>query len=107
MTPSIDTPLLSRSHHADFSVGNRDGRIYPQHRTITDHRDHPHGFYVEFPAGSEQFHEIHAPKLASLAGLDAAPGYAYTTHDCARLIRFIRDMPVSMILRNARPRVTF
>ncbi len=103
--PSIDTPLISLSTYAVFRRGKTSkGRVYPQHRTMDDKHLHPHGFYVEWPACSEQYYEIHAPALAKLAGLSHIEGQTYTAGDCARLISSLTRIPVPMILHAARPR---
>ncbi len=105
---SIDTPLLSRSTHASFSrktgLGTHGGRVYPQRKTKDDARHHPTGFYVEWPADSEDFREIHAPTLASISGHQAPAHHIFTPMEVAALIAAMHTIPVPQLLHACRPK---
>lgn len=105
---SIDLPLLSRSTYATFhrkeNSSRHTGRVYPQSRTKDDSRHHPTGFYVEWPATSEDFREIHAPTLAAITGHAAPHGHCFTPSEVAALIAAMHTIPVPQLLHACQPR---
>ena len=107
-TPTIDTPLLSRTTHASFTrktgLGSQTGRVYPQKKTKDAPRHHPQFFYVEWPAASEDFREIHAPTLASISGHQAPPNHTFTPMEVASLLAAMHTIPVPALLHACRPK---
>lgn len=106
--PSIDLPLLSRATHATFArktgISTQKGRVHPQRRTKDDPRQHPEFFYVEWPACSENFQEIHAPTLARITGHQAPAKHCFRLDEVAALLAAMHTIPVPALLHAARPK---
>ena len=106
---SIDLPLLSRATYSTFTrhwgdSGPKHGQVYPQRRTPDDKRHHPELFYIEWPAASEDFREIHAPTLAAITGNKAPTGHCFRLHEVAALIASMHTIPVPQLLHACRPK---
>ena len=105
---SFDLPLLSRTTHATFArktgLTTQKGRVYPQQRSPDNLRHHPEFFYVEWPATSEIFHEIHAPTLARITGNQAPPKHCFRLDEVAALIAAMHTIPMPQLLHACRPK---
>ena len=104
---SIDLPLIIRDSHADFITtdrGNRkQGRVFSQRRNLGNAASHPSTFYIEFPADSEQFHEIDANRVCSTLG-DSSARSPFSRAEVARIMELSRPaMDFTSLLTASRP----
>jgi len=94
--PDFELPLLDNRAPAYFSrkIGatRRQGRVFHQFREPGSTAVHPTTFYVEWPADSGAWHELHAPRLARIIG---DGGGSASSWDTARVAGLISQAPAS------------
>ena len=79
-------PLIDIHRGTAFTLANgMQGLVHPQRRDKDNTAHHRFLFYVEYPAGHGQYHEVDAHRLASLAG-EKVPSKGFTHTQFAGLL---------------------